>query len=216
MKDVQVLHKIKKGIAEGFLVSTYEVVDFFEYHMGEADIIDWSLTTTGGITQLREYVHFTKGDVIKFTAWFRKDGVWFDAAVSQAFDDDNPYMVVTAREALIQGVLAAKDGNLLSDVSKAIQTQVWTTRYTIVTQLSGHGIGSELEMLPRVHNNHLMKHKDMVLREGMRLAIEPILLDVGDSFDLETGRTEKGTLSARYGATVEVTKDGGKILFGGI
>lgn len=213
---MNVLHKIKEGLRKGTLRNTGEVVKLFEDHMTHASEYDWALTTNDGIAHLKDDVEFKTGDVVKFDSWYKHNGLWYDAAISQAFKADNPYMVVVARKALIQGILAAKVGNMLSDISKAIQKEVELTRYQIIKQLSGHGIGEELHMPPRVMNHFLPKHEDLELEPGMRLAIEPLLTDVGNLFDKETWRTNKGGLSVHYEATIEVGFHAGKILYGGI
>ena len=91
--------------------------------------------------------------------------------------------------------------------------------FTVVRSYVGHGIGKDLHEEPHVPNfilNNKDRSKSMKLKEGMVLAIEP-MVNVGN-FEVElsddnwTVKTCDGSLSAHFEHTVALTKDGPKIL----
>lgn len=215
---IDALKKIRVGLERGRLPNTEAVERMFLEATEGMEDRGWALTTNDGVAHLQDYVEFKVGDIIKFDSWFKHKGLWYDAAISQKFKSSpQPLIVSVARGALTAGIAKAKAGNKLSDISKAIEGVV--NRYpefSIIKELSGHFIGEELHMKPRVMNFYDESYTDLVLEPGMRLAIEPLLMMSGDEFDLSTWRTKNGGLSTHYEATVEVGKSSGKILYSGL
>ena len=83
----------------------------------------------------------------------------------------------------------------------------------------GHGIGKDLHEEPHVPNfilDNNDRSKSMKLKEGMVLAIEPMVnignFEVELSNDNWTVKTCDGCLSAHFEHTVALTKNGPKIL----
>ena len=117
------------------------------------------------------------------------------------------------------GIQKAQVGNKIYDISKAIQDHIEKNGFTVVKSYVGHGIGKDLHEEPHVPNfilNNKDRSKSMKLKEGMVLAIEP-MVNVGN-FEVElsddnwTVKTCDGSLSAHFEHTVALTKDGPKIL----
>src|SRR4030042_1290423 len=67
-----------------------------------------------------------------------------------------------------------KKGNHLFDISWAIQSFVEEKGYNVVRDFVGHGIGKELHEEPQIPNFG-KPHTGPLLREGMVLAIEPMV-----------------------------------------
>ena len=105
--------------------------------------------------------------------------------------------------------------NRLGDVSHAIQEYAENHNLSVVRELSGHGIGTEMHEDPDIPN-YGKKGTGIVLKKGMTLAIEPMLnlgkRDIAILNDDWTIVTEDGSPSAHYEHTVLVTDDGYEIL----
>ena len=123
------------------------------------------------------------------------------------------------KESLNLGIQKAQVGNKIYDISKAIQDHIEKNGFTVVRSYVGHGIGKDLHEEPHVPNFILANNdrsKSMKLKEGMVLAIEP-MVNVGN-FEVElsndnwTVKTCDGSLSAHFEHTVALTKNGPKIL----
>ena len=134
------------------------------------------------------------------------------------FDNIIKLLNVT-KESLNLGIQKAQVGNKIYDISKAIQDHIEKNGFTVVRSYVGHGIGKDLHEEPHVPNfilNNKDRSKSMKLKEGMVLAIEP-MVNVGN-FEVElsddnwTVKTCDGSLSAHFEHTVALTKDGPKIL----
>lgn len=159
-----------------------------------------------------------EGDIIGIDIGVRLDGYLGDAAYTFAVGKVSPekqrLMEVTA-EALRLGIEQAVAGNYLSDIGHAIQSYVESQGMGVVRQLVGHGIGRELHEAPEVPNYGEPK-KGPLLREGMCLAIEP-MVTLG-TYDIEvlsdgwTVVTCDRQPSAHYEHTIAITADGPRIL----
>lgn len=102
----------------------------------------------------------------------------------------------TVREALLAGCAAAKAGNRVSAIGAAIQPIIENAGYSLCKEYTGHGLGYQLWEDPHVYNYPNTTEGDPILKEGMTLAIEPIVA---------FGKPGNKTLSDRW--TV-VTTDG--------
>lgn len=124
-------------------------------------------------------------------------------------------LLTVARQSLFAGIRKAKVGNRLTDISNAIQTHAEAYGYSVVRDLVGHGIGREMHEEPQVPNFG-KPGRGPELREGMTLAIEPMVNDGGHQ--VETLRdgwtivTRDGGLSAHFEHTVAVLRSGPAVL----
>lgn len=120
-----------------------------------------------------------------------------------------------AQQALQAGVVAAKDGNRVGDISSAIQAVLQGYRLGIIQDLCGHGVGYAVHEDPIILNFG-EPNTGMVLKSGMTLAIEPMAslgsYEVYEDTDGWTIRTRDGTQTAQFEHTVVVTNTGGEIL----
>ena len=125
-------------------------------------------------------------------------------------------LLTATEEALNLGIAEVEPGKRVSDISRAIQRRVEAAGYSIVRQLVGHGVGYAVHEEPQVPNYFTPSHKDVVLKPGLVIAIEP-MVNVGDWRvktlpDGWTMVTEDGTLSAHFEHTIAVTETGHEIL----
>ena len=120
------------------------------------------------------------------------------------------------KHALSLALAQVKDGNHISDIGKSIQPYVEGQGFSVVRQLVGHGVGYAVHEDPRIPNYYDPKMKEVEMKAGMGLAIEPMVnvghyaIKTGDDGWTVTTADEK--LCAHFEHTVAVTKDGCEIL----
>jgi len=124
-------------------------------------------------------------------------------------------LIEITERSLYTGIDQIKPGNHIGDISAAIQTLVEARKYSVVRNLTGHGVGKEVHEAPQIPNFGA-PGQGPELEEGMVLAIEP-MVNIGDhetelAADGWTFKTKDNSLSAHFEHTVAVTKDGFEIL----
>jgi len=121
---------------------------------------------------------------------------------------------VTTKECLDRGIAAAKVGERLLNISRAVETHARASGYGIVTRYCGHGVGFELHEDPHVPN--VAKGANPRLAKGMVFALEPMInIGSGNVEDLNDGWTvvtADGSLSAHWEHTLAVTGDAVEVL----
>ncbi len=119
------------------------------------------------------------------------------------------------KASLFAGLAFAKANNRLSDISHAIQETAEGLGFSVVREFVGHGIGKHLHEDPQIPNFGL-PNRGALLKEGMTLAIEPMInlgnKDVRVLADGWTTITRDKSLSAHFEHTVLIKKDGYEIL----
>lgn len=155
--------------------------------------------------------HIESGDIVSLDAGVIYEGYQSDAArtygVGEITEEDQRLIQVT-KESFFKGIEFAKAGNHLYDISAAIQEHIEKNGFSVVRDLVGHGIGSQMHEEPQIPN-FKQRGRGMKLRPGMTLAIEP-MVNVGDYevWILEddwTVVTRDGKNSAHYENTVLIT-----------
>ena len=125
-------------------------------------------------------------------------------------------LLEVTKESMYKGIEAALVGNTLNDVSMAVYDHVEANNFGTVTSFSGHGIGREIHEEPTVPNYPTKKAEEIVLKEGMVIAIEPMVTEGDPGLEISddgwTAKTQDGGLSAHFERTVAITEDGPKIL----
>lgn len=153
------------------------------------------------------------GDVIAVDIGAILDGWHGDSAWTYPVgevSDDARRLLADTEEALKVGVAAARAGNRLGEIGHAIEAYAAPRGYGIVRGYGGHGIGRRMHEDPHVPN-YGDRTYGPVLRNGMTLAIEPMLtLGTDETRELEDGWTvitADGTLSAHFEHTVAITDE---------
>ncbi|MFA6106850.1 MAG: type I methionyl aminopeptidase [Patescibacteria group bacterium] len=127
-------------------------------------------------------------------------------------------LLEVTKKALELGIAEVKPGKKLSDIGRAIDDYVRKNGFSVVRALVGHGVGYEVHEDPQVPNYFPKEKdfKDIVLRPGMVIAIEPMVNagehDIESDADGFTIVTSDGSLSAHFEHTVAVTERGHEIL----
>jgi methionyl aminopeptidase len=161
------------------------------------------------------------GDIVGIDVGARYQGFVGDNAATIAIGKvtaEAKRLVETTRECLEAAVRECVPGKRLSDIGRAVQTIAETKGYGIVRDYAGHGIGSKMHEDPQVPNyvDAATLRRDLVLREGLCIAIEPMLNLGGEAVrtldDGWTVVTEDGSLSAHWEDSIAITKDGPLVL----
>ncbi|MGL5041922.1 MAG: type I methionyl aminopeptidase [Culicoidibacterales bacterium] len=152
-------------------------------------------------------------DIGAYYKGFHGDSGW-TYAVGKINDEKIKLMKVT-EAALFKALAIIKPGIRLRDISRVIQQHVESNGLSIVKELAGHGIGRKLHEEPLVLN-YDSGMGNLVLKEGLVLAIEPIVASGSGKMrvldDQWTVVTVDSRPAAQYEHTIAVTSDGCKIL----
>ncbi len=131
--------------------------------------------------------------------------------------EDNKYLLEHTEKALFIGLEQVKPGNRVGDIGYAINKYATDHKLGVVKELCGHGVGTKVHEEPEIPN-YGKQGKGPLLKEGMVIAIEPMLtLGSPEIFIHEndwTIDTIKQCPSAHFEHTVVVTNDGFQILTG--
>lgn len=124
-------------------------------------------------------------------------------------------LIEVTRESFFEGVKYARPGMHLGDISHAIQSYCESHGYSLTREYTGHGVGSSLHEDPYIPNVG-EPGTGPILKEGMCLAIEPMVNEGGEALrhmsDGWTAKTKDGKLSCHYENSIVITKDGYEIL----
>jgi methionyl aminopeptidase len=160
-----------------------------------------------------------EGDIITIDIGLLCEGYHLDTALTfpagKVKANINQFLEV-GRQALNKAIAQARAGKSVYDISRAMQKTVEAAGYSVVYQLTGHGVGKELHEDPSIPCYAQPSDKFNFLTEGQTLAIE-VMYAEGDS-TLEVGedgwvyQTKDGSLTGMFEHTVVVGKNGAEVL----
>lgn len=119
-----------------------------------------------------------EGQIVGIDAGLELDGWYADMARSFLIgevDEVRRKLWRVTREALYRGIAEARSGNRISDIGAAIQRCAEENGFSVIRDLVGHGIGSQLHEDPAVPNYTADNAQRIVMRKGMTIAIEPMI-----------------------------------------
>ncbi|HON77265.1 MAG TPA: type I methionyl aminopeptidase [Spirochaetota bacterium] len=158
------------------------------------------------------------GDIVKVDIGVVKSGYFSDACITLevgAVPENAKKLVETTRKSMFSGIQELYPGKKLGDIGAAIQAVAESAGYSVVRDFTGHGVGFAVHELPNVPH-YGRRGSGMVLKEGMVLAVEPMLNEGKNHVlildDGWTAVTADGKLSAQFEHTVAITADGPWIL----
>jgi methionyl aminopeptidase len=161
---------------------------------------------------------FREGDVVGLDLGAIVEGYFGDAARTVGAGKIAPelqQLLDVTHQALLAGVEAVRVGGRVGDIGAAVEAVATRHGYGIVREFVGHGIGTALHEKPEVPNYGPAGRRETI-REGMTLAIEPMLnfgtADVRVASDGWTVATMDGKASAHFEHTVVATADGPVVL----
>lgn len=160
-----------------------------------------------------------KGDIVSIDTGVQLGGYYGDSAITvgvgEISDEARRLMEVT-RESLELAIEKARPGNRLFDICGTVERHVTANGFSIVREFVGHGIGTQMHEEPQIPNYVDRRSENPRLKEGMVLAIEP-MVNAGKPGsrvkpDRWTAVTEDGRYSAHFEHTVAVTANGPWVL----
>ena len=161
-----------------------------------------------------------EGDIVGLDFGVVLEGYYGDAAVTVPvgrISREAEELLRVTRESLHKGIQAARPGARLSDISAAVQAHVESQGYSVVREFVGHGIGTALHEDPQVPNFGT-PGSGPVLKEGLALAIEPMVNVGGPAVRIHTdgwtASTVDGSLSAHFERSIAITENGPLVLGG--
>lgn len=141
-----------------------------------------------------------EGDIVSVDFGVELDGWCGDAArtfVVGQIPSDVRRLVDVTRNSLAIACEMCRPGEKWSNIAQAMQDYVEGEGFSVVREFVGHGIGSEMHEEPQLPNfaSRELRFRDIILAEGMVLAVEPMV--------------NKGSASVRYASDgwAVVTKD---------
>lgn len=161
------------------------------------------------------------GDIVSVDVGVNYKGLNSDTAYTYIIGNttkEKRELVEHTKEALYKGISVIKDGIKLNEVCKNIESIAKKHNYSVFRELTGHGVGKELHEDPYIPNYSNKESENIILKEGMMLAIEPMFGSRNrDIWQLEDGwaiETVDQSPAAHFEHTVLVTKTGYEIITG--
>ncbi|MCW5977004.1 MAG: type I methionyl aminopeptidase [Bryobacteraceae bacterium] len=159
------------------------------------------------------------GDVVSIDTGVQLNGYYGDSAITVPVGHVNgrvERLLQVTREALELAIEKVRPGNRLFDVCGTIQQHVEGNGFSVVREFVGHGIGTQMHEEPQVPNYVDPRNENPRLKEGIVLAIEPMVNSGGPESKMSknrwTGVTKDGSFSAHFEHCVAVTSNGPWVL----
>ncbi len=159
------------------------------------------------------------GDIVSIDTGVSLEGYFGDSALTVpvgAVSEQTQKLLDVTRESLELAIEQVREGNRLFDICGTVEEHVVKNGFSIVREYVGHGIGTQLHEEPQVPNYVDRKNENPRLREGMVLAIEP-MVNAGRPEakvlkDKWTAVAKDGSYSAHFEHCVAVTPEGPWVL----
>jgi methionyl aminopeptidase len=164
------------------------------------------------------------GDIVSVDFGVRLDGWCGDAADTFLVGDvPEPVrrLVGVTRNSLALVLRMARAGQKWSTVARAMQEYIEGEGFSVVREFVGHGIGTEMHEEPKVPNfvSPELEVRDILLTEGMVLAVEPMVNLGTPRVELLADRwtvvTRDRRPSAHYEHSIAIRADGADVLTDG-
>jgi methionyl aminopeptidase len=165
-----------------------------------------------------------EGDIVSLDMALSLNGYFADTAVTVPIGSVSPLkqkLLDVTREALVLAIENVRPGRKWSEIARLVQRHVEGNKFNVVREFVGHGVGRSMHEDPKVPNFVTAEswRTDFVLRPGMTLAVEPMVVagkrHVKDPEDNWTMVTADGKPAAHFEHTVAVTDTGADILTDG-
>jgi methionyl aminopeptidase len=160
-----------------------------------------------------------KGDIVSIDTGVQLDGYYGDSAVTVGVGElsgETKRLLKVTEESLELAIQQVRSGNRLFDICGTVERHVVSNGYSVVREYVGHGIGTQLHEEPQIPNYVDRKNENPRLKEGMVLAIEP-MVNAGKAEakvlgDKWTAVAKDGSNSAHFEHCVAVTSNGPWVL----
>ena len=138
------------------------------------------------------------GEIVSIDCGSTFEGFVGDSAITEGVGDIPPLaqrLIEVTEQALYEGIRQMRSGNRVGDVSAAIQTFVENAGFNVTREYTGHGVGRQMHEGPQVPN-YGIAGRGQVLRQGMTIALEPMVL--GDGVHYQAGYYAAATGSTQH------------------
>src|SRR5580698_8249131 len=191
----QILQQLEKMVEEG--VTTQELEDAAEKMMKDAGAkpaFKGYYTQAAGskypyvlCTSVNEQIvhgmpsartKLKKGDIVSIDTGVQLNGYFGDSAITVPvgeISESTKRLLKVTQESLELAIDKVRAGNRLFDICGTVEEHVVKNGFSIVREYVGHGIGTQLHEEPQVPNYVDRRNENPRLREGMVLAIEPMV-----------------------------------------
>ena len=160
-----------------------------------------------------------KGDIVSLDTGVQLNGYFGDSAITVPVGEvSEPVarLLRVTQESLEMAIDKAHAGNRLFDICGTVEKHVTSNGFSVVREMVGHGIGTKLHEEPQIPNYVDRRNENPRLREGMVLAIEPMVnlgqADMKMRSDKWTAVTKDGSYSAHFEHCVAITDNGPWVL----
>jgi methionyl aminopeptidase len=175
-----------------------------------------------------------EGDIIGLDFGSILDGFVGDGAITVPVGNVTPRaqeLIDTTRECLELAIDEMRPGRHIGDIGAAVQEHAEEHGFHVIRNFVGHGIGRRMHEDPQVYN-YGRRGRGLELRQGMVLAVEPMLCEIGSKLrsrieraggdgviedartdnDRWTARTIDGGLAAHFEHSIAITAEGPVVL----
>jgi len=146
-------------------------------------------------------------DIVSIDIGVKYNGFIGDTATTVMVGVTDPEVIKLVKAtgvALKTAIDISVSGNRLSDISHAIEAVAVKAGFKVVREYVGHGIGRKMHEEPQIPNFGLPGHGPR-LKEGMTLAIEPMINMGCSEVEVHTDGWTVLTLDRKYSAHFEHT-----------
>jgi methionyl aminopeptidase len=168
-----------------------------------------------------ENTKLKEGDILSIDFGVRLEGYCADAAITIGIGEisqDNRRLMEVTKQVLCMAIAKAKPAVKWSEIAGQMQHCAESAGFSVVREFVGHGIGRKMHEEPRVPNfvRDELWTNDIVLTEGMVLAVEPMINAGGSAVQtLKNGWTvvtKDGKCSAHFEHTIAIVENGCQVL----
>lgn len=152
------------------------------------------------------------GDLVKLDVTAELNGYIADAAITVAVPPVSATMLklrACAQSAFERAMNVARAGSRVNDIGRAVEKEVRRNGFSVIRELSGHGVGRDIHEEPSIPN-FFDRRFDQRLPEGLVITVEPIIAAgsgrIVEGDDGWTIRTLDGSLTAHYEHTMVITR----------
>ena len=159
------------------------------------------------------------GDIVSIDTGVSLNGYFGDSAITVGvgeLSEQAKKLLKVTEDSLELAIDKVREGNRLFDICGTVEDYVVGNGFSIVREYVGHGIGTQLHEEPQIPNYVDRRNENPRLREGMVLAIEP-MVNAGKPEakvlkDKWTAVSKDGSYSAHFEHCVAVTNSGPWVL----
>ncbi len=159
-----------------------------------------------------------EGDLVSLDFGLKYKNLYTDSAISFGVGKMTSLaekLIKVTEASLYKGIEQVRPNGHIGDIGQAVQRYAEANGFSVVRDLTGHGVGKQVHEPPQVLN-YGREGIGPIMKKGMVIAIEP-MVNVGD-WRIKQGAdgwsimTADGELSAHFEHTVAVIDDGYEIL----